>query len=160
MKRSMCRCTCSTAAIITALFFCMTIILASPLMSKAESGTPAAKPKASKVDRTEARIIELHSKLKITEAQEEQWNKVAQVMRENAVIMETLIQERKEKANTLNAVDDLKSYAKVTDAHAAGMNKFIAAFEPLYASMSDEQKKTADAIFTKHDQKHKRSKKK
>jgi hypothetical protein len=138
----------------------MTIILACPLMSKAESGTPGAKPKMSKVDRTDARIIELHAKLKITEAQEEQWKKVAQAMRENAVMMETLIQERKEKASTLNAIDDLKSYAKISEEHAAGLNRFIAAFEPLYASMSDEQKKSADAIFTKHDHKHKKSKKK
>jgi periplasmic protein CpxP/Spy len=158
MKRSICRFTYSTTVIITALLFCMTIMLASPLMAKAESGTPAAKPKASAVDRTEARIIELHSKLKITQAQEEQWNKVAQVMRDNATTMETLIQARKEKGNALSAVDDLKSYAKITDAHAAGLNNFITAFEPLYASMSDEQKKIADTIFTKHD--HRRSKKK
>jgi periplasmic protein CpxP/Spy len=158
MKRTICRFAHSTTVIVTALFFCMTIILASPLMSKAASATPAAKPTMSKVDRTDARIIELHAKLKITEVQEEQWKKVTQAMRENAVMMETLIQERKEKANTLNAVDDLKSYAKITDEHAAGLNRFIAAFEPLYAIMSDEQKKNADAIFTNHGQKHKKSK--
>jgi hypothetical protein len=39
-----------------------------------------------------------------------------------------------------------------------GLNKFIPVFEVLYAGMSDEQKKMADSLFTKHDNK-KRSKK-
>ena len=157
MKRSRCRCTRSTTVVLAALFFCMTIILGSPVGSKAAESSPQAQPKASKGERTEARIKDLHDKLKITEAQEEPWNKVAQVMRDNASTMEALMQARKEKG-TMNAVDDLKSYAKIMDAHVAGLNNFIAAFEPLYASMSDEQKKAADAIFTKHA--HKKGKKK
>ncbi|HVN22562.1 MAG TPA: Spy/CpxP family protein refolding chaperone [Syntrophorhabdales bacterium] len=159
MKRINCRFTCSTAVFIAAVCFCMSIVLARPLPSRAaETTSPESKPKASQIDRTEARINELHAKLKITPAQEEQWSKVAQVMRENATTMETLIQARREKGNKLNAVEDLRSYSTITDAHATGLKNFIAAFEPLYASMSDEQKKIADTIFTKHDQR--RSKKK
>jgi len=136
----------------------MTMVLGNPSILKAASATSEAKQKASKIDRTEARIKELHSKLKITEAQEEQWNKVTQVMRENAVAMEPLIKAREEKETAMNAVDNLKSYSKIADEHAAGLQKFISAFEPLYASMSDDQKKNADNIFTKHDRK--KSKKK
>ena len=145
--------------IITAVLFCMTLVLWSPLISKAASGTAGTKQKVSKADRVEARINELHSKLKITDAQEEQWNKVAQVMRENATTMEALGKARKEKKNTLNAVDDLKSYSEITDAHAAGLKDFITVFEDLYASMSDDQKKNADQLFTKIGH-HKKSKKK
>ena len=158
MKGIVYRFTYSTTVAITALLFCMTMILGSPLILLAQSGSPGAKQKASKIDRTESRIKELHSKLKITEAQEEQWNKLVQVMRDNAAAIEPLIKAREEKGTALNAVDDLKSYSKITDEHAAGLQKFISAFEPLYASMSDEQKKSADTIFTKHG--HKRSKKK
>lgn len=129
------------------------MILWSPSILKAQAGTAPEKQKASKVDRTEARIKELHSKLKITEAQEEQWNKLAEVMRENAATMEPLVKARQEKGPTLNAVDDLKSYSKIADAHAEGLKKFIPVFEVLYASMSDDQKKNADKIFMKHDQK-------
>ncbi len=138
--------------IIAALFCCMSIISATPLMA-AESTTTETKASPSNVTRIGERINELHSKLKITPQQEEQWNKVAQVMRDNANTMQSLIQSRKEQG-TLNAVDDLKAYAKIQDAHAAGLNNFIAAFEPLYSSMSDEQKKIADALFTKHGQHH------
>ena len=105
---------------------------------------------ASKADRVEARIKELHTKLNITPAQEEPWNKVAQVMRDNAKTMEALIKARSEKAGTMTAVDDLKSYSAIAEAHADGLKKFIPAFEPLYAGMSDAQKKSADTLFRQH----------
>ncbi len=134
--------------IIMAAFLCIAIIVGgTPLMSKAETAAPGAGPKAAKD--VEAKIKDFHSKLKITPAQEDQWNEVAKVMRENATTMQGLIQERKENEGTFNAVEDLKSYSKITDAHAAGLNKFIQAFEPLYTSMSDEQKKSADKLFMK-----------
>lgn len=153
MKCTICRFTYTTMVTFAAVLFCMTIIFGSPSALRAETAAEAKMPDVEK------RITDIHSKLKITEAQEEQWSKVAQVMRENAATMEPLIKARKAQINTLNAVDDLKSYAQISDAHTAGLNKFISAFEPLYAGMSDEQKKIADKIFTKHDH-HKRSKKK
>ena len=154
MKRINCRFTYTTIVTFAAVLFCMAIIFGSPLVSRAE--TTAAEPKVPEV---EARITDIHSKLKITAVQEEQWNKVAQVMRDNATTMEPLIRARKSQINTMNAVEDLKSYAKISDAHTAGLNNFILVFEPLYAGMSDEQKKIADKIFTKHEH-QKRSKKK
>ncbi len=115
----------------------------------AASAEPAQKPpaKVSKVDRTEARIKDLQAKLKITPAQEELWKKVTQVMRDNAKTMDTLYQARVEKAKDLTAVEDLKSYSEIAQAHAEGLKNFIPAFEALYASMSDEQKKDADTLF-------------
>lgn len=150
MKRIICSFGYCTTMSIAAVLFCLTIILASPLILKAETGTSVTKPKTSEADRIDARIKKFHSELKITEAQEEQWNKLAQVMRENGMSLDALVQARKEKGNTLNAVEDLKSYSEITDAHAAGLKKFIPVFETLYASMSADQKKNADKIFTKH----------
>jgi hypothetical protein len=54
----------------------------------------------------------------------------------------------------MNAVDDLKSYGEIAEAHAAGIKKFVEAFEPLYSSMSDDQKKAADRAFVQRVQKH------
>lgn len=98
-------------------------------------------------DRVEARIQNMHAKLHITPAQEDQWNKVAQVMRDNSSAIEPLIQDRADHAKTMTAVDDLKSYGEITDAHADGIHKFTPVFTALYASMSDEQKKQADILF-------------
>jgi hypothetical protein len=47
----------------------------------------------------------------------------------------------------MSAVEDLKSYSEIAEAHADGLKKFIPVFEPLYASMSDAQKKDADKLF-------------
>ncbi|MBF0526988.1 MAG: Spy/CpxP family protein refolding chaperone [Deltaproteobacteria bacterium] len=123
--------------------------IGSPSPSSAASSEPgpAAAGRVSKSERVEERIKELHTKLKITSEQETLWNNVSQAMRENAKTMEELIKARVEKAGTMTAVDDLKSYAAIADAHADGLKKFIPAFEPLYAAMSDTQKKAADKLF-------------
>jgi hypothetical protein len=64
--------------------------------------------------------------------------------------MEALIKARSEKSGTMTAVDDLKSYGEIAEAHADGLKKFTSVFEPLYASMSDAQKKNADTLFRHH----------
>jgi hypothetical protein len=97
--------------------------------------------------RIEVRIKDLHTKLKITKDQEELWKAVADAMRENADRMEQIVRARAATAKTINAVDDLKSYAEIADAHSEGLKKFIPAFEALYNSMSDAQKKHADVLF-------------
>jgi protein CpxP len=108
----------------------------------------AAKATAQdRVDRVEARITNMHAKLKITQAQEDQWAKVAQMMRDNEKAIEPLIKARVENAKSMTAVDDLKSYGEITDAHADGIKKFTPVFAILYDSMSDAQKKEADALF-------------
>jgi len=98
-------------------------------------------------DRVEARIKEMHATLKIATGQEDQWGPVAQVMRDNENAIEPLVKERQTGAKTMSAVDDLKSYANISRAHADAAEKFTTAFEPLYAVMTDEQKKDADELF-------------
>jgi hypothetical protein len=127
------------------------------LAQSTSTQTSAPKPSAtagnatqSAADPIDARIAQLHSKLKITKAQEDPWNKVADVMRENSKAMELLRKERTEKAKTMTAVGDLKSYAEITEAHASSIKKFIPVFEALYDSMSDDQKNNADHIFSNY----------
>ena len=148
MKRIACQFTYPTALAVAVVLFAFTV-LTSPSPSRAASPEPAMATagKVSRPDRVEARIKELQTKLKITPAQEELWNNVTQVMRNNAKTMEALIKARSKKAGTMTAVDDLKSYGEIVEAHADGINKFIPAFESLYASMSDAQKKDADKLF-------------
>jgi hypothetical protein len=125
-----------------------TIVFASPFLSVSGNlAQAAAKTKPAPVDPVEARIKTLHSSLHITAAQETLWNDVAQVMRENAKAMADHRAEAAQNAQSRNAVDELKSYAAAIDAHADGIHKFIPIFQALYDSMSDAQKKTADAVF-------------
>jgi hypothetical protein len=89
----------------------------------------------------------MHAKLKITPAQEDQWTKVAEVMRENAKSMDALTRSRHEHAKTMSAVDDLKSYGEITEAHADAIKRLTPVFAALYDGMSDAQKKEADRLF-------------
>jgi hypothetical protein len=161
MKTIICRFTYPTTFVVMGMLFIF-MVLATPSPSLASSSKPslATAGRVSKVDRAEARIKELHAKLKITPAQEELWNNVAQVMRDNAKVMDALIKERSGKAGTMTAVDDLKSYAEIVDARAEGIKKFISVFEPLYASMSNAQKKNADKLFQPHSRTKSKAKRK
>ncbi len=102
----------------------------------------------SGIDRVEIRIKTLHDKLKLTSDQEPQWKDVAQVMRENEASIHKLIQDRHENEDA-TAVDDLKSYEDIADAHADGIKKLIPVFETFYDSLSDDQKANADDLFGK-----------
>jgi hypothetical protein len=99
------------------------------------------------VDRDELRIKELHDRLQITPAQENLWTKVAQLMRRNDDRIDALTEARNGKAPTMTAVEDLRSYGEITEAHATGIKNFVPAFESLYESMSAAQKANADDVF-------------
>jgi hypothetical protein len=119
----------------------------SPPSSAAMSSAPSAKPRSD--TQVEARITQLHKELKITSAQESDWSKLAQDMRDNAHDMSSLLQERNAaaKAHPMTAVDNLKNYEQITDAHADGLKKLVPDFETLYGEMSPAQKKAADTVF-------------
>lgn len=95
----------------------------------------------------EAHITELHKELGITAAQETQWNRVAQTMRENAQRLDKAIDQRKESMEHATAVDDLNAYAQVAETHAENVKRMADAFSGLYSAMSDAQKHEADQVF-------------
>jgi len=124
------------------------IIAAGVLVASIGCGSGSAiAAQASGEDRVEARIQQMHAKLKITPAQDDQWKQVAQVMRDNEKRIEPLIEGRAKNAKSMTAIDDLKSYAEIIEAHEEGTKNFIPVFVALYGSMSDAQKKEADAFF-------------
>jgi periplasmic protein CpxP/Spy len=96
----------------------------------------------------EQHIKDLHAKLKITAAEEPKWQEVADTMRENAKDLDKAIDKRESAMGSATAVDDLKSYAEIAQAHANGVKKLASAFSGLYSMMSDDQKKEADAVFS------------
>jgi periplasmic protein CpxP/Spy len=93
------------------------------------------------------RITELHSRLHITADQKPQWDQFTQVMRDNAKQMDDVYQQRAQQMGTMSAVDNMQSYAQIEEQRAQDMQKLVPAFQTLYASLSDQQKKTADQMF-------------
>lgn len=136
------------AALAVAVALLATLTLASPrpLHAAGDTGRRHAG-KTSAVDHVEARIKELHTQLQITPEQENLWQNVTNVMRDNAQKIDALVKTRADQAQTMTAVDDVRAYGDIVEAHAEGIKKFLPTFEALYASMSDVQKQHADALF-------------
>jgi protein CpxP len=107
------------------------------------------------VDHADARIKELHTELKITADQEPQFEKLAEVMRDNAKEMSAAVEKTEAAKKTPSALDDLKAYQERVQVHADGLKNLIPAFEGLYTVLSDEQKKSADEMFSHTGGEHK-----
>ncbi len=139
------------------------LLAAGPVLAQP---APAAAPKAaaskaatSKADvsksgpdkrmetRVEQRIAALRSKLKITPDETPTFDEFAGVMRDNAAHMETLLQQRRATLASATAVDDMKSYQGMAQAHVDDLNRLVPAFAKLYDTLSPEQKKLADQSF-------------
>jgi hypothetical protein len=134
----------------------------------AQNAQPGAKmAKTNHEDRVGMYLDKLHKQLSITAAQEPQWNAYAQVMRDNAAAMDQSAQQENQAIQaragqkSMTAEDDLKAYEAWVDARAAhdqqysdGLKKLVPAFDALYDSMSDQQKKKADTLFAQARERH------
>jgi len=120
----------------------------SPALSSSGASTAAmTKSDAERDMAVESHIKDLHAQLQITSAEEAQWAVVAQTMRDSAIATDKAIDKREASVNSASAVDNLNAYGDIAQAHADGVKKLGAVFAPLYASMSDDQRKAADALF-------------
>jgi LTXXQ motif family protein len=117
------------------------------MLAQAGQAAPAPVPDSATERRVQARIKSLHDQLHITAGQKPQWDAVAAVMQSNADAISDLVQKRAQEANMMSAVDDLRSYQQIAEAHVEGLNKLVPPFEALYDTMTDDQKKNADAVF-------------
>ena len=112
----------------------------------ADQTTPPHQSTAVPGNNPEGRIKHLHDQLKITPSQETQWQSVAQVMLDNAAAMKSAMKDRAD-MKVMTAIDDLRTYQAIVEAHAEGIKKLAIAFKPLYASMPEKQQRNADAVF-------------
>ena len=135
----------------------MVAFLSTMFLASANPSFAAGKKKSSAVARPSAvayaenQIKQLQGALNLTEAQQELWDNLTQVMRENAkdmdALTDTLAKESAEGTQNMNAVEHMKFHSRITAAHSEQLEKFIPPFEAFYDSLSDEQKKTTDTIF-------------
>jgi hypothetical protein len=131
--------------------------LVTPLPPTAAPTTPAAPaaaspssspaPSAATQATVDQRIRTLQSQLGITEAQMPLWSAFAQAMRDNAAATETLFTQRASAVATMNATDNMHSYAQIARAYADNTERLATAFDSLCASLSDTQKQAADVLF-------------
>jgi hypothetical protein len=150
MKRTSYQVAFPASLVVLMVAFLVTILFANANLSFAASDKKksSAVTRTSAVEHTEAQIKQLQGALNITTAQEELWNNLTKVMRENAKDMDALFTKaRAENVKTRNAVEQMKFHSQITEAQLDQLKKFIPPFEAFYASMSDEQKNITDTIF-------------
>jgi hypothetical protein len=116
------------------------------------AGHPVAGQTAK--ERVENRIKQLHTQLRITSAEEPQWNQFAEVMRQNARDIDQAILNRTQQFETMNAVQNMQSYEQLAEQHAQHVQKLVVAFENLYGAMPEQQKQLADQVFRANAQQH------
>jgi hypothetical protein len=105
----------------------------APRMSQREHRLPG--------ERIDARLAYAKAALKITPAQEAQWNALADVLRQQA----------KPRDPSLSAIDRLQRRQEMMSAASTRANEVLEAAKPLYAVLSDDQKKEADALLSRGD---------
>lgn len=130
--------------------FLSTLMFVNPSPSIAATGKAKDTPvmRTSAVDYAELQIKQLQSSLHITADQEPLWKDLTVLMRENAKDIDALRKQRAENRTGLNAVERMKFHSQVTESQLNQLKKFIPVFEAFYTSLSDEQKKNADEIFS------------
>ena len=95
----------------------------------------------------EGRLAFLKTELKITDAQLPLWNAVADAIRANAKGMGAMSDGMMRANQATPLPDKLTMREKMMTALLEALRRFKSAVEPLYAALSDEQKKTADELL-------------
>jgi len=119
----------------------------TPTPGAAAPATPAPGAAGGMEARVEQRINQLHAQLRITAAQQKDWDQFAQVMRTNAQDMDAALQQRTQQFPTMTALQNMQSYDKLAQMHADHVQKLTSAFETLYDSLPAAQKQAADQAF-------------
>lgn len=118
---------------------------------------PPPPPPPMRPSHIDGRLAFLKAELHITPAQEPQWDKVAQTLRQNdQERRQSFAQLRTERGQPPNALQHLETRARLSAQRAQQTDRFLAAFRPLYDTLSDGQKKSADELMAPHGHRHRR----
>ncbi|UPY37757.1 Spy/CpxP family protein refolding chaperone [Sediminicoccus sp. KRV36] len=123
----------------------------------AASATPPAQTAArrdrapmtpeQRAQRVEAHLTQLRAQLAITPAQQPQWEAFAKISRDNATELHDRFQERETQFARITAVENMSDYAAIAELHAVQLRRLAVAFAAVYAVLSPEQQRGADAAF-------------
>lgn len=106
-------------------------------------------------ERVEARLASLKTALKITDAQQTQWDAFAETLRKHAREADQRVQAmraegaaRREKGARPTAIERMERGQTRLAAASARLAETLAVAKPLYAALSPEQQKIADELLT------------
>src|SRR6202011_822110 len=105
----------------------------------------------------EGRIAFLKAQLKITPAQEAQWQQVEAAMRENAKTLDQTITTARQNRGNMDAVQRLELREQFAKVQVDNDARLLAAVQSLYASLSPEQQQMANQLVGAHHHWHHRA---
>jgi hypothetical protein len=97
-------------------------------------------------NRLDRRLAFLHQRLGITPAQEAAWTEFTGELR-NSAMSKGAHETRPEERGSANVVQRLELRERMLETRSAELDRMVRALRPLYASFSDEQKRTADQLL-------------
>ncbi len=118
------------------------------------------RPFSRPTEKVEARLAYIHTALKITDAQQVQWNAFAEKMRQLAVTREKAMQQWRETMSRssgkhehieLSVVERLEYRQRMHSDAITRIDEVLSVVKPLYEVLSAEQKQVADALFARRD---------
>jgi vacuolar-type H+-ATPase subunit H len=98
----------------------------------------------------DGRIAFLKAELKITPAEETQWQQVATAMHQNATALDQVISNARQQSGSMDAVQRLALREQFEKVRADNDARLLAAIKPLYASLSPEQQQMANTLAGAH----------
>ena len=104
-------------------------------------------------ERVEARLAYIRTALKITDAQQPQWNAFADTLRKQASALDKQFESRRAQMaqgtqrQRPNAIEQLERRQQLHTAALTSLNERLAVQKPLYAALSEEQKQIADQLL-------------
>lgn len=144
----------------------LSIGLSSGFAVHAQTGTaPADQPQAHQgmrqhdgnraftkpSERVEARLAYIRTALKITDAQQAQWNAFAETLRNQAALADQRMQQfraqRDQNRQKPSAIARLEQEQQRHAASVTRLNELLTVQRPLYAALSTEQKAIADELL-------------
>ena len=105
----------------------------------------------------DGRIAFLKAELKITPAQETQWQQVATAMHQNATALDQAISNARQQSGSVDAVQRLTLREQFAKVRADNDARLLTAFKPLYAGLSPEQQQMANTLVGMHHGRHHRA---
>ncbi len=138
----------------------MAIAQSAPVANAPSASSPAHRfwehPFSRPTERVEARLAHEKTALKITDAQQPQWNAYANFARKYAQDREqrfkSMQSDKQEhpKHQRSNAIERLEKAQTFLAEGVTRLNGLLAVEKPLYATLSPDQQKVADVMLNRH----------
>jgi len=97
--------------------------------------------------RVERHLTDLRGRLRITAAQQPQWDGFAAITRENATEMHARFEARAARLPSMGAAENMVDFAEISQLHARQLSRLATSFTTLYAVLAADQQRDADALF-------------